>query len=93
MFKNGVTLTSSSDPVVCKPATKPADLAGEQSLCTQMSSQYFTVYKFPEYNFSVRTTTAPIHKGSTWQFPPEASTAGEIPLDFLAEQIGFVLPK
>ncbi|MEI6660279.1 MAG: hypothetical protein WCK91_02555 [bacterium] len=91
-FKNGISLNSKSDPVVCQAVTGDTFPAGEDPICSQMSSRYFKTYKFADYQFSLRSPTDPIHKGDVWQFPAEAATSGEIPLKFLAQQIGYALP-
>ncbi|HUC88706.1 MAG TPA: hypothetical protein VMR49_01610 [Candidatus Paceibacterota bacterium] len=89
-FKNGITINSSSAPIVCqvKPGVK-----GESELCTNVSSQYYKTWIFPEYQFSIKSPTDPIKAGNVWKFPSEAEATGEIPLSFLAQQIGYTLPQ
>ena len=41
----------------------------------------------------IKSEKDPIEKDSTWQFPSGAETTGEIPMEFLAQQIGFILPS
>ncbi len=89
-FKNGIKLSSTGEPVIC-PIQK--DGVKEDGLCQNASSQYFRVWIFPEYKFSIKSPTDPIKSGNIWQFPSEAQAVGEIPLSFLAEQIQFTLPQ
>ena len=89
-FKNGVTLNSYSAPVVCQP--KPG-AKGEPEICTNASSQFYKTWVFPEYQFSIKSPTDPVKTGTTWKFPSEAEVTGEIPLTFLAQQIGYTLPQ
>jgi hypothetical protein len=88
-FKNGITLTSASAPVVCQ--TKHG-IKGESEICQNIASQYSKTWIFSDYKFSIKSPTDPIKTGSIWKFPPEAEATGEISLSFLAEQIGYTLP-
>lgn len=91
MFKNGITLSSATGPsTVCQP--KPG-VAGEDAICAQIASKYFKTYIFPEYKFSFKSMTDPVKKNNIWRFGADAATQGEIPLEFLASQIGFTLPQ
>jgi thiol-disulfide isomerase/thioredoxin len=93
-FKNGITTVSATDPTICKPVPAGSTVdATENPICKQISSQYFTVYLFTENSFGIRTDTPPVKTGNTWKFPPTASTTGELPLPFLASQIGYTLPQ
>jgi hypothetical protein len=89
-FKNGITLMSKGNPTVCSVA--PAT-AGEPAVCLQVSSTFYKTWIFPEYSFAIKSATDPVHTGDTWKFPTDAATTGEIPLAFLAQQIGYTLPK
>lgn len=90
MFKGGIKLLSKSEPTICQ--VKPG-VAGEASICAQIASKYYKTWIFPEYKFSIKSPTEPVNKDGVWQFPDGAQTQGEIPLKFLAEQIGFTLPE
>ncbi len=93
-FKDGITTVSASDPVICKPVPKGTTVdPTENPICKQISSQYFSSYLFKENGFAIRTDTPPVKTGTTWKFPPNASTTGEIPLSFLAQQINYTLPQ
>ena len=89
-FKNGITLTSDGAPIVCqaKPGVK-----GESEICPNVSSQYEKTWIFPDYKFSIKSPKDPVTTGNIWKFPSEAETTGEIPLSFLAQQIGYTLPQ
>lgn len=89
-FKNGITLTSSADPVVC--AIKPG-VAGDPDICQNINSENYKTWLFKEYQFSIKSPTEPVKKGNVWTFPSTAETTGEVPLEFLAQQIGYTLPK
>ncbi len=90
MFKDGVTLKSKSVPTVCE--VRPGK-DGEPSICSQVNSENYRVWLFPEYKFSVKSPADPTSIDGVWKFPVGAQTAGEIPLEFLAEQIEFTLPE
>jgi thiol-disulfide isomerase/thioredoxin len=90
MFKDGVTLTSKSTPIIC--AVKPG-VKDEPSICSAVSSEYARVWVFPEYKFSVKSVVDPIKVGDIWKFPVDAQTTGEVPLEFLASQIHYTLPQ
>lgn len=90
-FPKGITFTSTNTPIVCevRPGTP-----GEPEVCSKVGSQYYKTWLFPEFtSFYVKSMTEPIHKDSTWQFAIGSETSGEVPLEFLAAQIGYVLPK
>jgi hypothetical protein len=89
-FPNPIKLTSSSEPLVC-PIVPEGEKPTESCLYT--SSKYFKVWVFQGYKFSVRSSTDPVKNGDNWEFPAGAQTSGEVPLSFLAEQIGFTLPQ
>lgn len=96
-FANGITLASTGEPTICE--VKPG-VAGEPPVCTNASSAYNKTWIFPGYSFSIKSPVEPIKEaveGSegifTWKFPSEATATGEIPLPFLAQQIGFTLPQ
>ncbi|MEK7106209.1 MAG: hypothetical protein AAB895_02525 [Patescibacteria group bacterium] len=88
--KAGISLVSTEKPTICTP--KPG-IAGEEAICAQVASKYYKTYMFPGYKFSVKSPTEPVKKADVWQFPVDAVTQGEIPLEFLAQQIGFTLPQ
>ena len=88
--QKGVTITSVDEPVVCQP--KPG-IDGEEPVCAQIASQFYKTWIFPGYKFSIKSPTDPVKKDSIWQFPVDAQTQGEIPLEFLALQIGYTLPQ
>lgn len=89
-FPDGITLTSKDAPTVC--SVRPG-VAGEASVCAQVASQYYKTWIFPGYKFSIKSPTDPIHTGDIWKFEVGAQTQGEIPLEFLAAQIGYTLPQ
>ncbi|NVO03962.1 MAG: hypothetical protein HXX09_14800 [Bacteroidetes bacterium] len=90
MFQDGVKITSKSAPLVC--AIKTATSV-EPDACAGRSSEYYQTWIFDGYNFSIKSPTAPVQEGDVWKFPSTAQVTGENPLNFLAEQIGFVLPQ
>lgn len=90
MFKDGVTVKSTSEPTICQ--VKPG-VAGEASICPQIASKYYKTWVFPGYKFSIKSPTDPVKKGDVWTFEPGAQTQGEVPLEFLAEMIGYTLPQ
>lgn len=92
-FKDGITLTSPSAPVVCKPNATADPIAGEPEICKSVASQYYTTWIFPGYAFSIKSPTDPVQKDAIWKFDGSAETTGEVPLPFLAQQIGFTLPQ
>jgi thiol-disulfide isomerase/thioredoxin len=89
-FKDGITLSSKDAPTVCN--VKPG-LPTEPAICAQISSEFYKTWLFPGYKFSVKSTTDPIVKEDVWKFGSGTGIAGEVPLDFLAQQIGFILPQ
>lgn len=90
MFKDPIKLLSKSQPTICpiKPGTP-----NDASICAQIASKYYKTWVFPEYQFSIKSPTDPVSKDGVWTFPVGAQTQGEIPLKFLADQIGFTLPQ
>jgi thiol-disulfide isomerase/thioredoxin len=89
-FKNGITIASKGDPLICPiRSEKPY----KDAICDQTGSQFYRTWIFPEYKFSIKSPTDPISKDGVWKFAPEAEVTGETPLEFLAAQIGFNLPK
>ncbi len=93
-FKNGITLISSDAPVVCKANEGSEIIPGEPEICVpQVTSKYYKTWIFPSYRFSIKSPTDPVVKDSVWKFEGGAQTTGEIPLEFLAQQIGYTLPK
>lgn len=89
-FKDGVKLTSKDEPLICPVKVEGVLLTGA---CKDISSDYYRVWSFPGYNFSIKSPTDPIRTGDIWQFPSDSQTSGELPMEFLAEQIQFTLPK
>ncbi len=89
MFRDGITLKSTVPPTVCD--IKPGK-AGEDAVCANASSQYYKTWVFPGYKFSIKSPSDPIVENGVWKFPQGSETTGELPLQFLAEQIGFTLP-
>ena len=89
-FKDGIKLTSQSKPTVC--SIQPG-ASGEPEMCAQVGSQYYKTWIFPEYGFSIKSSTDPVEKDGVWKFESNSQTTGEVPLSFLAEQIGYTLPQ
>lgn len=87
-FKDGINLSSNREPTICE-ITFPA----EPIVCKNRSSQYCRTWLFPDYKFSIKSSTDPVHEGALWKFESGAEASGEIPLTFLAEQIKFNLPQ
>jgi hypothetical protein len=92
-FKNGVTITSEDkQPIVCAPAP---GIEGENAICAQIAStngkKTFIFADHP--SFSVKTMNDPIIEGNNWKFEIGSSTSGKVPLEILAQQIGFTLPQ
>ena len=93
-FKDGIKLISKDAPTVCKVNPDPTTIPGEPAACTpQATSRYYKTWIFPNYKFTVKSPTDPTMKDDIWQFPKEAETTGEVPLEFLAQQIGYTLPQ
>ncbi len=93
-FKDGITVASPTPPsTVCNIKVNGADNPKDPQICTQIGSQFFKTYVFDGYRFSIRSPIDPVHTGSTWTFPVTASTTGEVPLQFLADQIHYTLPQ
>ena len=94
IFKNGITLNSPSTPTICQIAEPGLDKTKEPSICNDgAASQYYKTWIFPGYRFSVKSPADPVQKDTVWIFPSGAETTGEVPLEFLAQQIGFTLPQ
>jgi thiol-disulfide isomerase/thioredoxin len=96
-FADGIVIAAVGEPTIC--AVKPG-VAGEPAVCTNASSAYTKTWVFPGYSFSIKSPTDPIRESvpeskevSAWKFPPEATATGEVPLQFLAQQIKFTLPE
>ncbi len=92
MFRDGISVPSESDPVVCQPKSD-TPTPGEEKICEQIASKFYKTYLFPGYKFSIKSPTEPVKKDGVWKFEVNAQTQGEIPLEFLASQIGFTLPQ
>jgi len=89
-FRDGIKLTSSSEPIICPVITEGVT---QEGLCKNYASKYSRVWVFPEYPFSINSLTDPVKNGSVWEFAGGVKAVGEIPMDFLAEQIQFTLPQ
>ena len=89
-FKDGIKLTSAGNPTVCPIKIKDIKQTG---VCADVDSSYYRTWIFPEYGFSVKSATDPVKDGNVWQFASSSEASGELPLNFLAEQIKFTLPK
>lgn len=89
-FKDGIKITSSSEPTICPLVVKDVK---QEGVCSNAASEYYRVWVFPEYGFSIKSPTDPIKTGNVWQFPSGVQTVGEVPTSFLAEQIQFTLPQ
>lgn len=89
-FKDGITVTSEEEPVVC--SVQPG-VDGELDICKNINSEYFKTWLFKEHQFSIKSPTAPVKTGKVWKFPSTARITGEVPLEFLAEMIHYTLPK
>jgi thiol-disulfide isomerase/thioredoxin len=93
-FKDGITVTSEVAPVVCKPRTSTTTPdPTENPVCAKVASQYYPTYLFASVPVNVRSDTPPVHAGNNWKFPVTASTTGELPLPFIAQQIKYTLPQ
>ncbi len=90
IFKNGITLKSEDKPIVCQIKSEAKN---EDPICTNMASAYYKTWIFPNYKFTIKSEKDPIQKDSIWSFPAGSETTGEIPLEFLAEQIGYNLEQ
>lgn len=91
-FKNGISIKSDKEPTVCKERTTET-VKDPNDICNQISSQYFKTWFFPDYQFSIKSPVEPVKEGNVWKFDYSAIVAGKLPLSFLAEQIGYTLPK
>ena len=89
-FKDGIKLTSDTAPTVCPIKAAGVTLTG---VCTNVASTFYKVWAFPQYSFTIKSPTDPVKTGNVWQFPVGAETVGEVPLDFLAQQINYTLPQ
>lgn len=90
IFDKGITINSANTPLVCEPSPGKA---GENAVCAQIASQYYKTWLFPDYKFSIHSATEPTHTANVWQFSNGSETTGELPIDFLASQSGYTLPK
>src|ERR1035437_4136115 len=90
-FDKGITITSKVEPTLCKENKDGSVIPGEPPVCAQAASQFTKTWIFPDYKFSVKSPTDPTHTLDVWQFPSGAETTGELPLEFLASQIGYTL--
>jgi thiol-disulfide isomerase/thioredoxin len=89
-FKNGISLESSVDPVVC--SILPGN-SNEDSICKNIASANYKTWLFKEYQFSVKSDAEPKKEANVWTFPDTARITGEVPLEFLAKQINYTLPE
>jgi len=89
-FKNDMTLTSDKEPLICDIKTKDSV---EKPECQNRSSEFFKTWIFDNYSFSVKPSVEPIKKGNTFKFLAGTQISGEVPLQFLADQIQFTLPQ
>jgi len=89
-FKDGIILKSKSKPTICSVRSNTPD---ESPVCAQVASQFYKTWVFPEYQFSIKSSTDPVEKDGIWKFESDSQATGEIPLEFLAEQIGYTLPQ
>lgn len=89
-FKDGIRITSASKPIVC--SAYPG-VAGESERCKNVASPSGRTWLFEEAGFSIKSPSDPMTKGNEWIFPKEAMATGEIPLQFLADQIKYTLPQ
>jgi hypothetical protein len=85
-FPKGISVTSTVNPIVC--SVTPT--AGEDTRCTQLTSQYFKRWIFPTGEI-VASDTEPTHAGSVWSFPPTSQLRGEISVQRLSEIAGVPL--
>lgn len=89
-FKEGISITSTSTPTICQVAPGPVD---QPQICKTSASSYYKTWIFPGYSFSIKSPNDPTVNGDEWKFEAGSTATGEIPLQFLAKQIGFVLPE
>lgn len=92
-FRDGITVTSDTAPIVCKIQTGDTPDPTENPACKTAPSKYFTGYLFTSVPVNVRSNTPPVHEGNTWKFPQNSSTTGELPMSFIAQQINYTLPQ
>lgn len=91
-FKDGITVHSlDPKPLVCQPSPTGAKIDGEPAICANLHSEYAKVWLFSNYKFSIKSEVDPVKNGDDWVFPASAMAVGEIPLEFLAQQIKFNL--
>lgn len=89
MFIDPIKFTESNKPIIC---TKDPGIAGEDPVCEHARSKYATIWIFSK--FQVSSTAEPVHEGDNWTFDEKVSQLrGEIPLEELANQIGYTLPQ
>lgn len=91
MFKDGITINSTEEPLTCN--IKSQSTTAEDAICKQIASDDFKTYIFPSYKFYVKSSSSPIVDKNIWKFDSDSRAVGEIPLPFLAEQIGFNLTQ
>ena len=89
-FQDGIKISAVGEPLVCPVLVEGVNPTGA---CQYSSSKYFKVWLFPGYKFSIKSPADPVKTDNVWQFPADAQAVGEIPQNFLAEQIGFTLPQ
>ena len=89
-FGNGIRLTSDKEPTVC-PVVKEGERG--EGICLDRGSNFYPVYLFDGFGFSIKSELGPVKAGNIWQFAGGAQAVGEVPLQFLADQIGYTLPQ
>ncbi len=89
-FRDGIKIVSAEEPTIC-PVLKEGDTPSD--VCKYSSSEYYPVWIFSNYKFSIKSPVEPIKEGDIWSFPADAQAVGEVDQSFLAEQIQFTLPK
>lgn len=89
-FKDGIKITSTSDPIVC-PILKEGMKV--EAICENASSQFYRVWIFKDNGFTIKSLTDPIKTGNIWQFPSDSFATGKMEISSLAEQIQFTLPQ
>lgn len=89
-FKDGIKITSKTEPKFC-PVRKDGEVL--EDACRNISSEYYKTWVFDGYRFTIKSGEEPIREGDVWQFNKDSVTTGELPLEFLADQIGYTLPQ
>lgn len=92
-FKDGVKITSVNEPTICQISGSVTDPTQEPPICATSASSYTKTWIFPGYKFSIKSPAEPTKDGDEWIFEAGSMAVGEIPMEFLAKQIGFVLPE